>query len=273
MHESNDLHSTDGAVGLHRESRAASVAHSPTAAIAQCHRPEARDTNVGDDERLWSLAAGGGLVLYGLFGRSLKSLLALAAGGALIHRGWTGRCMVYKSLGMNTTVEHHRRGVRAQHGRKVTWSLHINREPRELYEFWRNVENLPRVMRHLESVVALDGASSHWIARTPTGHPLEWDAEIITDEPGRIIAWQSLPNSQVDTAGSVRFEKPAFGEGCELSLSLKYDPPGGKAAATIAHLVGQGLEQELREDLREFKQMMETGEVATAAPRRSEMEG
>ncbi|MEX0702003.1 MAG: SRPBCC family protein [Planctomycetales bacterium] len=239
-------------------------------AAVHCHQPESRAVNVGDSERLWSLAAGGGLLVYGLFGRSLKSLAALAAGGALIHRGWSGRCMVYEQLGLNTAVEHHGRiGVRAQHGRKVTLSLHVDREPRELYDFWRRLENLPRVMRHLESVSKIDEDRSHWVARAPLGYTLEWDAEIITDGPGEIIAWRSLPGSQVDTAGSVRFERPAFGEGCELSLSLKYDPPGGKVVAALADLLGQGLEQELLEDLREFKQMMEAGEIATASPRPS----
>ncbi|MEX0717223.1 MAG: SRPBCC family protein [Planctomycetaceae bacterium] len=238
-----------------------------------CHRPESGRANVGDEERLGSLVVGGGLLLYGLLGRSLKSFLALAAGGALIHRGWTGRCKLYESLGMDTASAHHDSGVRAQRGRKVTWSLHINRDSREVYDYWRNLQNLPRVMRHLESVMAIDGDRSHWIAKAPLGHTLEWDAEIITDEPGRIIAWQSLPDSEVDTAGSVRFETPAFGEGCELSLSLKYDPPGGKAVAALAHLVGQGLEQDLREDLRKFKQVMEAGEVTSAATRPLDTEG
>src|SRR5690606_28484851 len=109
---------------------------------------------------------------------------------------------------------------------------------------------------HLVSVTPLDEKRSHWVARAMMGQTLEWDAEIITDRAGDVIAWRSLPDSEVDTAGSVHFSAPASGHGTDLTVEIKYDPPGGKAVAKLAGLAGMGLEQELTEDLRAFKQHM-----------------
>jgi len=237
------------------------------------HRPAAGRSNLSDSERLISMVAGGALIAAGLWRRLPGGLLAPLTGAALVHRAWTGHCAVYGLLGVNSAQGRSRHlGVPAGHGRKVTWSVHIERDPRELYDFWRKLENLPRVMRHLDSVTPEDEQRSHWVARGPFGRTLEWDAEIITDRPGETIGWRSLPGSQVDTAGSVHFRRPSFGEGTELVVSLKYDPPGGRLVAAVADFVGQGLEETVDEDLRAFKQLMEAGEVSTAALKPAESE-
>jgi uncharacterized membrane protein len=220
-----------------------------------------REQNVGETERWISMLAGGGLVAFALARSRLSGLLSALAGAALVQRGLTGHCRMYDALGYDTAVEHHEFGVKARHGKKIVRSLHINRSREELYDFWRNLENLPQVMRHLESVTSHTDTKSRWIARGPFDARLEWDAEIKTDRRGEIIAWQSLPDSQVDTAGSVRFDKDASGQGTVLTVTLKYDPPGGRMVAELAHLLGQGLEEELDEDLREFKRTMESGEA------------
>lgn len=228
--------------------------------------PIAPRQNISQNEQWASMLAGSGLVLYGLSRRSLWGLVSAVAGASLVYRGWSGHCTTYELLGVCTASQHPgHKGVRAQHGRKVQWTVHINRAPQELYDFWRDLSNLPNVMRHLESVTPIDAKRSRWVARGPMDRKLEWNAEIINDQPGEVIAWQSLPDSQVDTAGSVHFNKPAFGEGTAVTVSLKYDPPGGSFVAKLAHLVGQGLEQEIEEDLRVFKQLMEAGEIVTAA--------
>ena len=224
------------------------------------HEPHTRDQNVGQMERWVSMLAGGGLVAFGLARGRLGGLLSAIAGAALIQRGVTGRCRVYEALGYNTDVEHHDFGVKAGHGKKIVRSLHINRDREALYDFWRNLENLPLVMRHLESVTPSGEETSHWVARGPLNARLEWDAEIKTDRRPEIIAWQSLPGSQVATAGSVRFDAATTGQGTVVTVTLKYDPPGGKVAAEAAHLLGQGLEQELDEDLQGFKNLAESGE-------------
>lgn len=220
--------------------------------------------NVGMGERMGSLFVGAGLVLSGLSRRSPGGLVASVAGAALIGRGWTGYCRMYDYLGLNSAVPRHAgTGVRAQHGRKVTHTLQVNRDRQELYQYWRRLEHLPEIFQHLKSVEAIDERRSLWTAYAPGGRELSWEAQIITDTPGEIIAWESLEGSEVDTAGSVRFSTSENGKGTDLRISLKYDPPGGLIVDRIAHLLRHGLGDLLEEDLRLFKQKMETGETAT----------
>lgn len=233
--------------------------HEPAETSLGC----ARDANVGSTERIVSALCGAGLIAGGL---SRRNLLAPLAGAALLYRGWSGRCAVYRALGISTACDDaNEGGVKARYGERAEISIHIERQRDELYRYWKDLRNLPQVMSHLDSVTPLDQQRSHWVACGPMNVRLEWDAEIINDLEGEVIAWQSLPGSQVDTAGSVRFQTGPNGEGTDLTVELKYDPPGGQIAAMLGRLFGQGLEQTVREDLRAFKQMMEAGELATAA--------
>jgi len=239
-------------------------AHSQCATSGLCDQHP--HPNVGSRERWVSMLAGGGMVVCGLMQRSRWGAISLLTGASLLYRGITGHCAAYDTLGIDTAAQDRsHRGVKGGHGRKVTWAIHINRDPRDLYDHWRNLENLPKMMRHLKSVQPLGERKTRWEAYAPLGQSLSWDAEIVTDRAGEVIAWQSLPGSQVDTAGSIHFKRAADGDGTDLTISLKYDPPGGQLVAKLAHLVGQGLEQEVDEDLQVFKQMIETGEVAAAA--------
>lgn len=221
--------------------------------------------NVGTAERWGSLAAGGGLVLVGLAKRSTGGLLLAAIGGSLVYRGWQGHCYAYESLGISTAERHEATGVPAQSGFKIERTIAINRPRAELFEFWQNLENLPNVMSHIQSVTVQpgDGTQSHWIADGAFGRTVEWDAEIINIREGEVIAWRSLPDSQVDTAGSVHFESLPNDRGTTMRVSMKYNPPAGKLGASIASLFGDGLEQKLDEDLRRLKQHLEAGEIAT----------
>jgi uncharacterized membrane protein len=139
----------------------------------------------------------------------------------------------------------------------------INATPDELYRFWRKLENLPRVMSHLESVKDLGGGRSHWVARAHGLGRYEWDAEIINDESGGLIAWRSLPGSDVTSAGSVHFEDAGADRGTRVTVRLQYDPPAGRLGALIAKAFGEDPAQQIREDLRKLKQLIEAGEVAT----------
>ena len=146
---------------------------------------------------------------------------------------------------------------------QFTKTIIIERSPEDLYGFWRNMENLPRIMRHVQEVRVLDDRRSHWVVRTPTGATFEWDAEITEDEPNRRLAWRSLPGAQVDNAGEVRFEPAPGGRGTLVTAEIQYRPPAGAVGATIARLLGSSPERLAGEDLRVFKQLMETGEIAT----------
>jgi uncharacterized membrane protein len=140
----------------------------------------------------------------------------------------------------------------------------VNRDPYEVYQFWRRFENLPRFMKHLESVEETLEGRSRWVARGPAGTNVEWEAVIVADDPGRVITWRSLEGSDVDNAGAVRFESAPGGRGTIVRVTIQYNPPGGVIGKTVAQLFGEEPEQQLDDDLRRFKQMMEVGEVVVS---------
>jgi len=223
-----------------------------------------KHVNVGDTERLISMASGGALAIYGLKRRGLGGLLMAAAGGGLIYRGATGHCKLYKALSVSTA---RRKGPRAsvKHGAgiKVEKSVIINKPAEELFGVWHNFENLPRFLNHLESVRSIGGPSSgrsHWIARLPAGMSVEWNAEIINEAPNELIAWRSLEGAPIPNAGSVRFEPANDGRAVEVKVALEYAPPAGKLGALIAKLFGEDPQRQVEEDLYRFKFLMETGQ-------------
>jgi len=140
----------------------------------------------------------------------------------------------------------------------------VNRSPEEVYRFWRSFENLPRFMKHLESVHDKGDGRSHWVAKGPAGTTVEWDATIIADVPNEVITWRSLEDSDVDNAGAVRFEEAPGGRGTIVKVNIQYNPPAGVIGATIAKLFGEEPEQQLDDDLRRFKQVLEVGEVVVS---------
>lgn len=144
---------------------------------------------------------------------------------------------------------------------RVNKSIVINSSPEELYRFWRDFENLPRFMHHLESVRVTGEGRSHWVATAPAGTTVEWDAEITEDRPNELIAWRSLEGADVYNSGSVRFERAPGGRGTIVRVEIDYDPPGGKLGVAVAKLFGEEPELQVNADLRRFKQVIETGEV------------
>jgi uncharacterized membrane protein len=225
----------------------------------QINRLISRRVNVGTAERGVSLAAGLAMVSYILTRRPNKKFslpLGLEA-GYMIYRGATGHCLVYQMMEINRS-EVGNKGIQVQ--RSVTVNL-----PREqLYRIWRNFENLPRFMEHLQSVdvdEATGGKSSHWVANAPFGREVEWDAEMTAERENEYIAWRSLPGSTVESEGSVRFADAPGRRGTIVTVSMQYNPPAGSMGAAVARLFGEEPGQQLRDDLRHFKQIMETGEI------------
>ena len=212
--------------------------------------------NVGDTERLLSTIGGGALALYGLTRGSFSGIALALAGGALIYRGVTGHCNLYEAMGVNTAT-----GTRSAKSARVEKSVTVNRPVEEVYRFWRNLENLPRVMSHLESVEVKDDKRSLWVAKAPAGTSVEWDAEITNERPNELISWRSLPGADVENSGTVSFRRTDGGT--EIRVTLEYTPPGGALGATVARLFGENPEQQLEEDLQRFKREMEaTGDAA-----------
>ena len=148
-----------------------------------------------------------------------------------------------------------------QHGTRVRKSVTVNRPAEEVYAFWRNFENLPRFMQHLESVQVSGDGRSHWRAKAPAGKTVEWDAEITEDRPNELIAWRTVEGADVPNAGVVRFVAAPGGRGTEIHVDLQYDPPAGKIGALFAKLFGEEPSQQVNGDLRRLKQVLEIGEV------------
>ena len=216
--------------------------------------------NISDSERWLSIAAGMGLAAYGLTRRRGASGWMLAAfGGLLVRRGASGHCDTYELFGINTagTGQDTRRALGGSAGMIVDERVTINQPVELLYRFWRNLENLPRVMRHLESVERITDTLSRWRAQGPAGTVVEWNAEVINEVPNKLIAWQSIEGSDVVSAGSVHFDDLGTGRGTRVRVRLQYSPPGGKVGAAIVKLVGRDAATEIRDDLRQFKQSVE----------------
>jgi uncharacterized membrane protein len=143
---------------------------------------------------------------------------------------------------------------------ELTAATTVRKDPAEVYAFWRQLENLPAFMAHVEEVRA-NGRRSHWRVRAPFGKNVEWDAEIVDDIPGERLSWRSDGNSAVSTSGTVRFVPAPGGRGTEVHVALSYDVPGRKLGEALARWAGEDPHQQLDDDLRRFKQVMETGEV------------
>jgi uncharacterized membrane protein len=220
--------------------------------------------NISDIEKWVSLAAGTGFALYGLSRLRSNGWLWTGLGGLLLRRGVTAHCDVYEALGVDTSpaASGTRAALGGSRGVNVLESVTINRSVPELYRFWRNLENLPQFMRHLQSVDKMTDTISRWRAKGPAGVIVEWEAEIYNEVPDKLIAWRSLETSQVISAGSVNFDDAGPGRGTRVTVHLQYSPPGGKLGAKLAKLFGADAETEIREDLRRFKQLVEAGEVA-----------
>lgn len=144
-------------------------------------------------------------------------------------------------------------------GIHVEEAVTVNKPVAEVFRFWRNFENLPTFMNHLESVAEREAGITHWVARGPAGTTVEWDARIINEIDNKLIGWQSLEGSTISTAGSVNFRETL--RGTEVRVRLQYNPPAGKLGAVVAWLFGEEPSIQVREDLWRFKQLMETGEI------------
>src|SRR5438270_491186 len=162
------------------------------------------------------------------------------SGGLMATRGVTAHCDLYEKLGINTadTADDTRAALRGARGVNVLESVSINRPIEQLYRFWRNLENLPQFMRHLESVEKVTDTISHWRAQGPAGTVVEWDAEVFNEIPPKLIAWRSIEGADVVSAGSVNFDSAGAARGTRITVNLQYSPPGGKVGAKVAKLFG-----------------------------------
>lgn len=214
------------------------------------------DINVGYNERMVGAIGGPLLAVYGLTRRRPGGIALAAAGGLLIYRSLTGHCPIYQAAGITTA----RSASEHLHAEK---SVTINRPAEDLYRFWHDFANLPRFMKHLESVSVSSDRRSHWVVNGPANTHVEWDAEITEDRPNELIAWRSLAGAQVDNSGTVRFETATGGRGTVVRVVIDYRPPAGALGVAVAKLFGEAPQQQIEGDLRRFKNIMEADEIPT----------
>ncbi|HJT75491.1 MAG TPA: SRPBCC family protein [Chitinophaga sp.] len=211
--------------------------------------------NVSNTERIISAVAAG-LLLYNAVNGKRGRLLKAGAGAFLLYRAISGNCPVYSALGKRRLPD----PVRNINVRAV---VTVNKSRQEVYAFWKNLENLPLFMKHLISVQNMDNNQSHWEAKIPgLPGPVSWDAEIVKDEEGALLGWNSLPGASIDNAGKVAFFD-APGNGTEVRVVITYRAPLGPAGQGVARLLNPFFEDIIKEELRNFRRYIETGEIPT----------
>jgi uncharacterized membrane protein len=215
-----------------------------------------RDVDLAQPERVASTVAGGLLLLFGLRNPSPSGMLLGALGAGLLYQGAAGRNVV-QSVRTGQPLIAEPQGVR------VKKSLTVNRSPEDVYAFWRNLENLARFMPSVRAVQRHGGGRSHWVVKGPRGTVLKWDAQITVDRPNEMIAWQTVPGGSLDHRGYVKFVPAAGGRGTEVHVALEYQPPGGEVGKLLGSLLGPVTEQQIQEQIRHFKNILEAGEIPT----------
>lgn len=209
------------------------------------------EANVSPIERALMVIAGGYLLYSGLSGKK-KSVAQSIAGTTMLARGISGYCPVYDAVGKGGKMKSSNVNIRT--------TVNISKSVTEVYDFWRKLENLPKFMQHLESVVEKDQVTSHWTAKGPGGiGRLSWEAHILMDERGKMLSWHSLPDSTVDNAGKVLFKDNGFG-GTELDVTISYHAPLGIAGEAAAKLLNPLFERMVKNDIQNLKTFLETGE-------------
>lgn len=206
--------------------------------------------NVSTIERILMVAAGGYLLYNGL-SRKNKSVAQSIAGTTMLARGISGYCPVYDAVGKGGRMKSTNVNIRT--------TVNIDKPVNEVYDFWRNLENLPKFMQHLESVVEKDKITSHWTATGPGGiGKISWDAHILMDERGKMLSWHSLPDSTIDNAGKILFKENGSG-GTELDVTISYHAPLGIAGEAAAKLLNPFFERMVKSDIQSLKTYMEIG--------------
>jgi uncharacterized membrane protein len=210
------------------------------------------ELNLGEGERSLSTLGGAGLIGFGVTQIGWQRWFYVLLGGALLRRGLTGHCDLYERLHIDTRHPTPHGAIESGHSTRLESSIDIRCPARELYLFWRRLDQLPHALRHIESVTPIDGVRSHWIVKGPLGHQFEWDAKIINDQEDQLIAWETLPGASVPNSGSVRFEERGPGL-TRIKVAMEFQQPAKAIGLTIAKLLGESPQRELEDDLAAFK--------------------
>ena len=230
------------------------------------HDPRySRSINVGRGERLVSVISGGLLAFYGLKRSNWGGIITAILGGELLRRGLIGHSYLYQLLDISTFEESPSTVAPLPHneGFQVRRAITIEKPTEELYRLWCDVEMASMYMHHIHAVHATGERTSHWVGELPGGARIEWDSEVTEDVPNRLIAWQTTGKALTGTAGQITFTPVPHRKATEVRVTMDFPPVVGALGTSVGMLFAHGLEQEVRENLRRFKELAETGEIAT----------
>ncbi|MEJ7599291.1 MAG: SRPBCC family protein [Kofleriaceae bacterium] len=216
-------------------------------------------TNIPGGERIASGLVGGALTAFGASRRSLGGIAIAAAGGALVLRALSGRCPAYRARALSKGIQ-------------VRRAITIQANPDEIYKVWRDLTNLPRFMQHVRSVTIESPTVSRWVVNEGPKE-LVWRAEIVEDVPGQLLRWRSLPGGDITNNGGIELRKAPGDRGTIVEVKLHYLPPGGVAVAAALHGFLRKLTGvQVGKELARLRQLLETGEIATGACRKSDLD-
>jgi uncharacterized membrane protein len=229
--------------------------------------------NVGRTERIVSAAAGGALIAYGIKNGGITGTLMSVIGGIMLYRGATGHCHLYDAAGIDTRGDEPLGTQRSPYNKRIlSGQIHvkkaitIDRPANVVYEFWKNFENFPKFMQHVESVTKNADNTWHWKVKAPLGTSVEWDARVTSDVENEKIGWRSMDNSDIPSSGVVEF-RGTRDDSTEVTVTLIYEAPAGKFGEWAAWALGEEPGLQVSEDLRRFKEMIESEEKADEVAR------
>jgi len=224
-------------------------------------------SNMANTDRILYGAGGAMLALTAMRRGGLFGLLGTLAGSALIMRGVTGHWPMATKIGQTRTEQELCRRFGWHDAIASRATVHIDRPREALYSLWREFKQMSQLMPNIERVDVLDGGRTHWAMNLPIGRTVEWTSRITEDRPNERIAWQSEPDAEIANAGWVEFREGPQGRGTDVTVLMAYEPPAGELGRILAKLWPTGRTPLLKENLQQFKQRIERGEVALPAPR------
>lgn len=225
--------------------------------------------NIHEMERLVSILLGGALLTQGITRRPLVGLPLATVGGVLLYRGISGHSFLYQGFGMNTAERSKRSRARTGTGAlELEHSITVKKPARDLQRYWREPQQLARIMEDFAEVTPVSEHRAHWRVRGPLGRTLKWDTQVVEDRPGELLRWESLEGAGLQSRGEVHFRPAPQDWGTETTLYLRVEPPGpgGLIAKTLAKRQGILVHLPMEKALRRFKSLAETGEIPTPEP-------
>jgi len=220
--------------------------------------------NVGKFERIASGVLGGAIALQGLRRRGLRGLLMAVGGGYLMYRGASGQCGLYSRAGIDRSGSTDSARPEVSHtAPEVQRSITVGRPAEELHEYWRDAEQLNQLLGEFATIEERSEGRLHWTVNGPLDRTMEWETEFVEDREGEVLRWETVEGTRLPSEWTVRYQDAPGEQGTEVSLRVRFDPPGGAVGSALIERLGIAPKTIVAETLRRFRSLAETGEVPT----------